>query len=230
MIAIAETPPLDPNLDPDRLSRRDFNRFLMGAVALGATPLINLLVLGDSLSAEYGLARGTGWVALMQDKLAREHPQVQVINASISGDTTAGGLSRLPHLLSVHKPNAVVIELGANDALQGLDIKVTQKNLDQMAQLVNLAHAKLVVVGTQVPPNYGVDYNRAFSQVFVKVAQDHRANLVPSLFSALSQHLASLPPTQANLDLWFQADHLHPLKEAHPFLLQAVWPAVQKTF
>ena len=230
MIAIAETPPLDPNLDPDRLSRRDFNRFLMGAVALGATPLINLLVLGDSLSAEYGLALGTGWVALMQDKLAREHPQVQVINASISGDTTAGGLSRLPHLLSVHKPYAVVIELGANDALQGLDIKVTQKNIDQMAQLVNLAHAKLVVVGTQVPPNYGVDYNRAFSQVFVKVAQDHRANLVPSLFSSLSQHLASLPPTQANLDLWFQADHFHPLKEAHPFLLQAVWPAVQKTF
>ncbi len=226
----ALTTPLPPEQGLKPMGRRDFNRFLLGAVALGTTPLINLLVLGDSLSAEYGLARGTGWVALMQAKLARERPQVQVINASISGDTTAGGLSRLPRLLSLHKPYAVVLELGANDALQGLDVQVTQKNLAHMAQLVSQSNAKLVLVGTQVPPNYGVEYNRAFAQVFVKVAQEHRALLVPSLFSALSQHLATLPPKEANLDLWFQADHLHPLKEAHPFLLQSVWPAVQKTF
>ena len=213
-----------------QLHRRDFNRFLLGSVALGSTPSVTLLVLGDSLSAEYGLARGTGWVALMQSKLASTHPTAQVINASISGDTTSGGLSRLPHLLKLHKPFAVVIELGANDALQGLDLKVTQSNLAQMAIMVKEAHAKTVLVGTQVPPNYGVEYNRAFIQVFVQVAKEQRVDLVPSLFSALSAHLKSLPPREAQLDQWFQADHLHPLKEAHPYLLEAVWPAIQRTF
>ena len=135
-----DCPPVKPaDAQAQSLRRRDFNRFLLGAVPLIATPSETLLVLGDSLSAEYGLERGSGWVALLQSKLALTHPKVQVMNASISGDTTSGGLSRLPHLLTVHKPFAVVIELGANDALQGLDIKGTQSNLSQMVVLAQEA-------------------------------------------------------------------------------------------
>ena len=225
-----DCPPVKPaDAQAQSLRRRDFNRFLLGAVPLISTPSETLLVLGDSLSAEYGLERGSGWVALLQSKLTLTHPKVQVMNASISGDTTSGGLSRLPHLLTVHKPFAVVIELGANDALQGLDIKGTQSNLSQMVVLAQEAHAKTVLVGTQVPPNYGLEYNRAFAQVFVKVSREQHAILVPSLFSALGQHLKSLPAQEGQLERWFQSDHLHPLKEAHPYLLEAVWPAIQKT-
>jgi acyl-CoA thioesterase-1 len=178
-----------------------------------------LLVVGDSLSAEYGLAQGSGWVALLEQRIAAEHLNLRVQNASISGDTTAGGRSRLPALLAQYKPAVVVIELGGNDALRGLPIQATRDNLARMTQAAQQAGAQVLLLGMQVPPNYGRQYTQDFSQVFADVARSHRAALVPFLLKGVADG-----PDAATL---FQPDRIHPLALAHPRLLANVWPVLR---
>lgn len=178
-----------------------------------------LLVLGDSLSAEYGLARGTGWVALLEARLATQGRQAQVFNASISGETTSGGRSRLPALLQSRKPTHVVIELGANDALRGFPLRSTEDNLRAMVKASQEAGAKVLVVGMRVPPNYGRKYTEDFAQLFATVAQDTRSALVPFLLKDVADR-----PDAAD---WFQADRIHPLAKAHPIMLEHVWTALR---
>ncbi len=179
-----------------------------------------ILVVGDSLSAEYGLKRGSGWVALLTQQLATAKLNAHVVNASISGDTTSGGRSRLPALLAQHKPTQVIIELGANDALRGLPIQLTEDNLTFMTQAAQKAGAQVLLVGMQLPPNYGRDYGERFAAVFGKVARAHKAALVPFLLKGVADQANSL-----NL---FQADRIHPKEEAHPIMLANVWPELKK--
>ncbi len=188
-----------------------------------------ILVVGDSLSAEYGLIKGQGWVALLEKQLAGERFQWSVINASISGDTTSGGLARLPALLATHRPQLVVLELGANDALRGLDLKMTQSNLQSMARLCKASQAKLLLIGMQVPPNYGHQYNEDLKAAFVLVAKQQQAAIVPFFFQGLVDHINKLPEPERQIDAWFQSDRIHPLAKAHPFLLQGVWPTLKKS-
>ncbi|PHM19582.1 MAG: arylesterase [Curvibacter sp. PD_MW3] len=179
-----------------------------------------VLVLGDSLSAEYGLKRGSGWVALMEQRLAREKKPLSVINASISGDTTFGGRSRLPALLAQHRPGIVVIELGGNDALRGLALSNTEDNLAWMTQAAQKAGARVLLLGMQMPPNYGQDYANRFSALYRNVARTHKALLVPFLLKGVGD-----VPDAARL---FQADRIHPNEQAQPILLDNVWPELKK--
>lgn len=178
-----------------------------------------ILVMGDSLSAEYGLARGTGWVALLEKRLQAEKISAQVVNASISGETTAGGVSRLPALLKQHHPSQVIIELGANDALRGLALAATQNNLVSMAKASKAEGARVVVVGMQVPPNFGKRYTMDFAALFPKVAQSESAALVPFFLKGVAD--------RADARDWFQADGMHPLAKAHPVILENVWPVLK---
>ena len=191
---------------------------LAGRAAAGAPGPI--LVVGDSLSAEYGLKRGTGWVVLLERRLAAQKIAVPVVNASISGDTTSGGRSRLAPLLAQHKPGVVVIELGANDALRGLPLAMTQENLAHMTQAAQKAGAKVLLVGNQVPPNYGSDYSNHFAGLFDQVAKAHKAAVVPFMLKGVAD---GADPTRM-----FQPDRLHPREEAQPLILDNIWPALKK--
>ena len=185
-----------------------------------AIPTKIILVLGDSLSAEYGLKRGSGWVALLQAKLQSEKLPATVINASISGDTTSGGRSRLAALLAQHQPTHVIIELGANDALRGLPLQQTEDNLNQITQTAQKTGAKVLLIGMQMPPNYGKDYGERFAALFARVAKANKAALVPFLLEGIAN-----TPESARL---FQADRLHPREEAHPIMLTHVWTELKK--
>jgi acyl-CoA thioesterase I len=191
---------------------------LMGPGVLRAQTPRTLLVVGDSLSAEYGLKRGEGWVALLQTRLDKEKLAVKVVNASISGDTTSGGRSRLPALLQQHRPHLVVIELGGNDALRGLPLKSTEDNLNTMTQAAKAAGAKVLIAGMAVPPNYGRQYGNDFIALFGSVASKQGAALVPFLLAGV----ADGPDAEA----MFQPDRIHPKAEAHPRMLDNVWPAL----
>jgi acyl-CoA thioesterase I len=175
---------------------------------------------GDSLSAEYGLQRGAGWVALLEKRLATQKISRGVVNASISGDTTSGGRSRLPALLAQHRPGVVVIELGGNDALRGLPLAMTQDNLSEMTRAAQKAGAKVLLVGMQVPPNYGTDYADRFAGMFAAVAKAHKAALVPFMLKGVAD---GADPTRL-----FQADRIHPRAEAHPAILDNIWPELKK--
>lgn len=175
-----------------------------------------MLVVGDSLSAEYGIARGAGWVPLLGARLAQRYPNYRAVNASISGDTTSGGLARLPALLARDKPAIVVLELGSNDALRGLPLNVTEQNLRAMARRSARAGARVLIVGMQIPPNYGHDYAQRFVNVFPAVAQAEHAALVPFLLDGIA----------ADRSL-FQADGLHPIASAQPRLMENVWKALE---
>ena len=190
------------------------------APAPGTMPAATILVLGDSLSAEYGIPRGQGWVALLADKLQAERPDVRVANASISGDTTAGGRSRLPAMLDQVRPIQVVIELGGNDALRGLDLDSTQNNLEAMIQACRAVNARVVLVGMQIPPNYGPDYSAKFTVMFANLAKKYRTGLVPFFLKGI----ADAPDATAQ----FQPDRIHPKAEAHPRMLANVWPEIKK--
>lgn len=189
-----------------------------GAGAAGKRPLV--LVVGDSLSSEYGIARGSGWVALLQRRLDAAKRPAQVVNASVSGDTTSGGRSRLPALLAAHKPDIVVLELGGNDALRGLPLRMTADNLAQMAREAKTAGARVLLVGMQVPPNYGRQYADDFARTFVQVAQREGTALVPFLLGGVADH----PEAEA----LFQADRIHPRAEAQERMLDNVWPQLQR--
>ncbi|WP_307700552.1 arylesterase [Variovorax paradoxus] len=179
-----------------------------------------ILVLGDSLSAEYGLKRGEGWVPLLEKRLAQQKIAATVINASISGDTSSGGRARFASLLAQHKPSHVVVELGANDALRGLPLQNTEENLLQITQSAQAAGAKVLIVGIQVPPNYGGEYTRRFEAMFGKVASTTKAALVPFLLKGVAD-----APDALSL---FQADRIHPTAAAQPQLLDNVWPELRK--
>jgi len=174
-----------------------------------------LLVVGDSVSAGYGLANGQGWVELLGKRIAADGLRYRVVNASISGDTTAGGRARLPALLTQHKPAVVVIELGGNDALRGGKLATTRDNLDAMTAASQAAGAKVLIVGMEVPPNYGPAYASEFRDLFASVAKSRKVPLVPSFFAGFGEDLSM-----------FQPDRIHPTAEAQPRLLDNVWPAL----
>jgi len=178
-----------------------------------------LLVVGDSLSAEYGLPRGAGWVALMEKRIAAEKLSVKVVNASISGDTTSGGRSRLPALLKTHRPHTVLIELGGNDALRGLPLALTRDNLTAMVRAAKAAGAKVLIAGMAVPPNYGRQYGDEFLALFAQVARREGTALVPFFLAGVADG-----PDPVAL---FQPDRIHPKAEAQPQLLDNVWPVLR---
>ena len=159
-------------------------------------------------------------MALLEKKLAAQKITASVVNASISGDTTSGGRARLPALLAQHKPAIVVIELGANDALRGLPLPMTQENLSQMTATAQKAGAKVLIVGMQVPPNYGADYSNRFAGLFPAVAKQHNAAVVPFLLKGVAD--------TADATKLFQPDRIHPREEAHPAMLDNVWPELKK--
>jgi acyl-CoA thioesterase-1 len=207
------------------MNRRYFNvsamsLMLLAGFAAQAKAASTLLVLGDSLSAEYGLKRGTGWVALMDKRLREDGLAVTVVNASISGDTTSGGRSRLPALLAQHRPQLLIIELGGNDALRGLPLKTSQENLETMVKTTQSQGAKVLILGMQVPPNYGAQYATEFSTVYAEVAKRHKVGLVPFFLKGVAD--------ADNADALFQSDRIHPVEAAHPIMLGNVWPALRK--
>jgi acyl-CoA thioesterase-1 len=211
------------------LRRRHFTFTLLALVVWGfaasvhatsPVPVQRILVLGDSLSAEYGLTRGSGWVALLQKKLAQEKPGTEVINASISGDTTSGGRSRLPALLKKHQPSHVVIELGGNDALRGLPMAMTQGNLLEMTKQSQSAGAQVLLLGMQMPPNYGPEMARQFEAAYAQVAKNQKAALVPFFLKGVGDDPEPLK--------WFQPDRIHPNEAAQPRMLANVWPTLKK--
>lgn len=174
-----------------------------------------MLVLGDSVSAEYGLRRGTGWVQRLAERLHEHRPPWSLVNASVSGETTAGGRSRIDALLVRHEPQIVVVELGGNDALRGLDLRATEANLDAIAGAARSAGARMLILGMKVPPNYGAAYADAFAAIFPRVAERHHAALVPFFLAPIAGDTS-----------WFQPDRIHPGEAAQPKLLEVVWPAL----
>jgi acyl-CoA thioesterase-1 len=187
------------------------------ASGTGANPTI--LVLGDSLSAEYGLPRDTGWVKLLADRLAAGGAgaaQYSVVNASISGETTSGGRTRLPALLAQHRPAIVIIELGGNDALRGLPLAAMRANLRAMIDASKAAGARVLLVGVRIPPNYGREYADGFHHLFVSLARETKVALAPFLLDGF-----------ADAPEYFQPDRIHPNGRAQSRMLDNVWPHLQ---
>lgn len=175
-----------------------------------------ILVYGDSLSAAYGLAEKRGWVALLAERIERERSDYSVVNASISGETTSGGLSRLPKALAQHRPAVLVLELGANDGLRGLPVAEMKKNLSAMIQQAQKAGARVLLVGMRMPPNYGSEYTREFESAFAELARRHKTALVPFLLDGMGEDFAK-----------FQPDRIHPTEAAQPILLDNVWKGLR---
>ncbi|WP_251369858.1 arylesterase [Polynucleobacter sp. AP-Nino-20-G2] len=171
-----------------------------------------ILVLGDSLSAEYGLPRGSGWVGLLQAQLKQDSSSWTVFNASISGETSSGGLTRLPLLLSQKKPGIVIIELGANDALRGLSISQTDANLRRLISLSKQSGAKVLLLGMQIPPNYGQGYTAQFKALYPALAKEEKIELLPFFLEGVA--------TRPEL---FQPDRMHPNVDAQVLLFKNVW-------
>lgn len=175
-----------------------------------------ILVVGDSISAAFGLEIEQGWVELLRERLQRRGYDHPVVNASVSGDTTAGGLARLPRLLEQHDPDLVVIELGGNDGLRALPPANMQQNLSAMVEGSREAGADVVLLGMMIPPNYGLRYTRAFSDVFHTVSEEHDVALVPFLLEGI-----------ADKPQLMQADRIHPTADAQPKILDNAWPAIE---
>lgn len=196
-----------------------FFRLLLAALAVAFAPSAfaerTLLVFGDSLSAAYGLSVDQGWVHLLGERIARARLDWKVVNASVSGETTAGGLRRLPEDLKRHKPDLVLIELGANDALRGQNIESIRVHLENLVHLVREAKAQPVLIGIMIPPNYGIDYTVEFRQAFAKVADRNHIPLVPFLLRGLDSRD------------YYQADQVHPTAAAQPIMLDNVWPVIE---
>jgi acyl-CoA thioesterase-1 len=176
----------------------------------------SILVFGDSLSAAYGIAQARGWVALLGERLKREHPDYSVVNASLSGDTSSGGASRIDKSLQQHKPAVLVVELGANDGLRGLPIAQMKQNLGRIIEQGQKAGARVLLLGMTLPPNYGPEYTEAFESAYGELAKRHKVALVPFLL----EDFATKP------DL-FQPDRIHPTEAAQPLMLERVWKALE---
>jgi acyl-CoA thioesterase-1 len=182
---------------------------LQNAVASGRT----ILVFGDSLSAALGIRPEQGWVALLAQRVQAQGYGYQVVNASVSGETSAGGLERLPRALQLHEPAIVILELGANDGLRGLPVSAMRANLARMVELAQAAHARVLLVGIRIPPNYGPRYTEGFAAVYSELAQQYHLPLMPFLLEKVA-----LDPTL------MQADGLHPNAAAEPAVLDTLWP------
>jgi acyl-CoA thioesterase-1 len=176
----------------------------------------SILILGDSISSAYGISPQRGWVALLGERLKRERLDYIVANASISGDTTSGGAARLPRALEQHKPAVVVLELGGNDGLRGLPAAEMKRNLSAMIEQSRKSGARVLLVGIQIPPNYGPEYTEKFDAVFRDLAKQHKTALVPSLMEDFAD--------KADL---FQPDRIHPTEAAQPLMLERVWKALR---
>jgi len=187
----------------------------LSATASAAAPTRTVLVLGDSLSAGYGLAANQGWVTLTAQKMRKTHPGWRVVNASISGETTAGGAARIAGELQRNRPAVVVIELGANDGLRGLALSQTRANLEKIVSLSRASGARVLLLGMRMPPNFGATYTRGFESIFPELARKHQTALLPFF-------LAPVAAERSN----FQADNLHPTAAAQPKLRDHVWPAL----
>ena len=174
------------------------------------------MVVGDSLSAAYGIPRNRGWVALLEERLKREQPDYIVVNASISGDTSDGGRARLKPLLERHRPAVLILALGGNDGLRGAPPAQIRTNLSAMIRDAQAQGARVLVLGVKMPPNYGEDYTQTFEAVFRDVAKTHRTALVPFLL----EDFAEKPE-------FFQPDRIHPTEAAQPLMLERVWPALK---
>lgn len=172
-----------------------------------------LLVMGDSLSAAYNLRPELGWVSLLENQLSESHPEITIVNASVSGETTQGGLSRFKQLLSEHKPSWVIIELGANDALRGYPLTQTKNNLESMIEQAHQADAKVLLLGNQIPQNYGKRYTEMFFNLYKELAEEYQLAYVPFMLKGIA----------LNKDL-MQADGLHPNKDGQPVILETVYP------
>ena len=176
----------------------------------------SILVFGDSLSAAYGIAQSRGWVALLGEKLKRERPDYSVANASISGDTSAGGLARIDAALARHRPAVVIVELGANDGLRGLPLGQMKANLGTIIEHAKNSGARVLLVGMKLPPNYGPEYTDAFEKSFAEVAKRYRVALLPFLLEGFAEKPE-----------YFQADRIHPNENAQPLILERVWQALK---
>lgn len=188
--------------------------FLLFSIAAQAAG--SILVVGDSLSAGYGLGRGQSWPALLEKRLREQRLDYSVVNASISGDTTAGGASRLGAALDQAKPAIVIIALGGNDGLRGLPVATLRDNLNAMLGAARARKARSVLAGMKLPPNYGIDYTRAFEQSYVELARRHQAALVPFLLEGVAERREL-----------FQPDNIHPTAEAQPIILENVWKVLK---
>jgi acyl-CoA thioesterase I len=185
-------------------------------VALPSQAASTILVFGDSLSAAYGLSTQQGWVSLMEERLKNERYPYQVVNASISGETTAGGLSRLKQAIEQQKPSIMILELGANDGLRGLPVDAMQQNLTKMLEVAKQNNIQVLLVGMRIPPNYGPQYTQAFHQSYPKLAQQFKVKLVPFLLENVAGNRA------LNQD-----DGLHPTAEAQPIILETIWAGLK---
>lgn len=189
--------------------------WLIAALALSSPALAakNILVFGDSLSAGYGITQDASWVSLLQKELRQSRPQFEVINASISGETASGGLRRIGKALQRHQPEVVIIELGANDGLRGSAITETEKNLSRIIRQSRDSGARVLLLGIQLPPNYGLDYTRQFRAIYPRLAKRHNIALVPFM-------LEGVAPEQ------FLPDNLHPNAAAQPQVMRNVLPSL----
>ena len=224
------------------LQHRHFNRLVLGvlitglwcvfgalmasananlpSVGQGAQSAPTVLIVGDSLSAEYGLARGTGWVQRMSQQAIQEKISINLVNASISGDTTSGGVSRLAALLQQHRPQVLIIELGGNDALRGLSLTMTENNLRRMALAGKNAGSKVMLVAIQVPPNYGEKYRQQMDAIYLKVAKETGSQLNQQFLKGVADDADPLK--------FFQADKIHPNEAAQMLIMKNVWPQLKK--
>lgn len=185
----------------------------LAAQAAGRT----ILVFGDSISAGYGLKTEEGWVALLQKRLDGQGYGYRVVNASVSGETTSGGMARLPRALALHEPAVVVLELGANDALRGLPLELSQRSLAGMIEASRATGAKVLLLGMRIPPNYGPRYANGFERMYAELAKQFDIPLVPFFMEKVALD-----------DALLQADRLHPTAAAQPLLLDTAWPALQR--
>ncbi len=189
---------------------------LFALVASTAQAAQTIVVYGDSLSAAYGIQPNTGWVALLENKLKQQNSAYKVVNASISGETTSGGLSRFNQMLKTHQPSIVVIELGANDGLRGLSLNEMQSNLNSMITKAKAKNATVMLLGMKIPPNYGIQYTQKFSAIYDDLAQKYQLSLVPFFLDGVA----------GNRNL-VQDDGLHPAASAQPKLLENIWPKLE---
>ena len=185
-------------------------------VASTAQAAQTIVVYGDSLSAAYGIAPNTGWVALLENKLKQQNIAYKVVNASISGETTSGGLTRFAQMLKVHQPKIVVIELGANDGLRGLSLNDMQSNLNSMITQAKVKNATVMLLGMKIPPNYGIQYTQKFSAIYENLASKYKLSLVPFFLDGVAGNRTLV-----------QDDGLHPTAAAQPKLLENIWPKLE---
>ncbi|WP_250464572.1 arylesterase [Microbulbifer litoralis] len=189
---------------------------LIPFAAAQASAADKLVVLGDSISAAYGIDEARGWVQLLRDRLAARESPVEVVNASVSGETTSGGLARLPRLLSEHEPRWLIVELGGNDGLRGYPPQALARNLQQMVKLADKAGAEVLLLGMRMPPNYGRAYTEAFAAVYPRVAEAAGIPFLPFFLEPVALEEGAM-----------QTDGIHPTAEAQPALLEHVWPCVE---